>query len=189
MSISPQPDITEEKFMKKAALCFGCISSILLFTTTLVHAAEKKIVFNAESIKYESGTGSERCLDKCSRRSGPDAKSLLSEGWKIVSSSPKKVIGEQYWYVPCNTCKPHGCICIGTEYILQKDEPALKIETISNVPDAPDKDNRTVLQPVNVETMENELERLKKEYELLKQENEALKQEIETIRNQMKREK
>ncbi len=111
---------------------------------------------------------------------------FLSEGWKIVSSSPKEVTGEQYWYVPCNTCKPHGCICIGTEHILQKDEPAPKIETKSNVFDTPGKDNRTVLQPVKVETSENALDLLKKENDLLKQENALLKQENETLRSQLK---
>lgn len=172
--------------MKKTALCLACISSIILFSTTLVHAVEKKIIFNTESLKFESGTGSERCRDKCSRRSGPDAKSLVSEGWKVVSSSSKEVIAEQYWYAPCNGCQPHGCICIGTEYVLQKDEPAPKIETKSTVFDVPDKDNRTVLQPLKVEPSKNELELLKRENELLKQENALLKKEIETLRNQLR---
>ncbi|MGA7826611.1 MAG: hypothetical protein WCA04_03065 [Geobacteraceae bacterium] len=172
--------------MKKTAVRLASISLFLLFTATLVHAAEQKILFNAESVKFESGTGSERCRDKCNRKSGPDAKLFLSEGWKIVSSSPKEVTGEQYWYVPCNTCRPHGCICIGTEYILQKDEPDPKIETKSNVFDTPGKDNRTVLQPVKVVTSENALDLLKKENDLLKQENALLKQENETLRSQLK---
>ena len=148
--------------MKKTALCYVCISFILVFTTIPVHAAEKKIIFNTESMKYESGTGSERCRDKCSRRSGPDAKTLFSEGWKIVRFSSKEVIGEQYWYAPCNNCKPHGCICIGTEYILQKDEPAPKIETKSNVFDAPDKGNRTVLNPPKLKPQKMKLTFLKR---------------------------
>jgi hypothetical protein len=172
--------------MKKTALCLVCISTILVLSTALVHAAEKKIIFNTENMKYESGTGSERCREKCSRRSGPDAKSLLSEGWKIVSSSSKEVIGEQYWYAPCNNCEPHGCICIGTEYILQKDEPAPKIETKGVVFDVPDKGNRTVLHSPQVETSKNELDLLKKENELLKQENALLKQENQTLKNQLR---
>jgi hypothetical protein len=171
--------------MKKSAFCLASISLFLLFTATFVHAAEQKIIFNTESIKFESGTGSERCRDKCSRKSGPDAKSFLSEGWKIIKSSSKEVTGEQYWYVPCNTCKPHGCICIGTEYILQKDEPAPKIETKSNIFDAPDKGNRTVLQPVKVETSINALDLLKQENDLLKKENALLKRENETLRSQL----
>jgi hypothetical protein len=172
--------------MKKAALSLACITSILLFSTAPTDAAEKKIVFNTESIKHESGTGAEWCQDKCSRRSGPDVKSLLSEGWKIVSSSPKEVIGEQYWYVPCNTCSPHGCICIGTEFILEKDGPARKMEAQSTVVEAPDKETRTVPAPAGVEAPKDELDLLKKENYLLKRENELLKQENETLRNQLR---
>ncbi len=173
--------------MKKTAFRIACISSVLVFSATLVHAGEKKIVFNTENIKYEEGTGSERCRDTCSRRSGPDVKSMLSEGWKIVGSSPRKVIGEQYWYAPCNNCKPHGCICIGTEYIVQKDEPAPKIEAKSNAFEVRDKDSRTVIDQPNVGTSKDEqLDLLKKEYDTLKQEYESLRQEIETLRNQLR---
>ncbi|HET6420788.1 MAG TPA: hypothetical protein VFG19_11560 [Geobacteraceae bacterium] len=172
--------------MKKTALCITCVTSVLVFAMTPVHAAGKKTVFNTESIKYKSGTGAERCQDKCSRRSGPDVKSLLSEGWKIVSSTSKAVIAEQYWYAPCNNCEPHECICMGTEYILQKDEPASKIvETKSEISVASGKDNRTVMSPTEVEPSKNELDLLKKENELLKQENASLKKEIETLRNQL----
>lgn len=184
-SVRFQPITTEAKNMKNTALCLAGISSILLFSTTLVNAAEKKLVFNTESIKYESGTGSERCSDKCSRRSGPDVKSLLSGGWKIVGSSAKEVIAEQYWYVPCNTCSPHGCVCIGTEYILQKDEGAPEVETSGKVFAAPENDARSVVQPVKAEPAEPELERLKKENDVLKKENALLRQENETLRNQL----
>jgi hypothetical protein len=172
--------------MKKTATCLVSISLFLLFSATLVHAAEQKILFNTESLKFESGTGAERCRDKCGRKSGPDAKSFLSEGWKIVSSSSKEVTGEQYWYIPCNTCKPHGCVCVGTEYILRKDEPAPKIETKRNIFDSHDKDNRTILQSVKGETSTNALDLLKQENDLLKQENALLKQENETLRSQLK---
>lgn len=169
--------------MNKTALCLACISSVLLFSTAPAHATGKKIVFNTEKIKYESGTGAERCRDKCGRRSGPDVKSLLAQGWKIASSSSKDVIGEQYWYAPCNTCKPHGCICTGTEYVLEKNEPAPQIEARTDVPDATDKYNPTVIAPQRVETSNNELDILKKENDLLKRENALLKQENETLRN------
>jgi hypothetical protein len=88
---------------------------------------------------------------------------LVSEGWKIVSSSPKEVIGEDYRYVPCNTCEPHGCTCIGTEYILQGERPAPKVETTNN-----------------------DLDLLKKENQVLKQEIKLLKHENENFRNQIK---
>jgi hypothetical protein len=172
--------------MKKTALCLAGISSILLFTATLLHAAEQKIIFNAERIKFESGTASKQCQDKCNRRSGPEAQSLLSEGWKIVSSSPKEVIAENYWYTPCNTCAPHGCTCIGTEYILQRDVPARRVETSNNEPDAMDNNKRTGLYAPNVETSINELDLLKKKNELLIKEINLLKQENENLKNQLR---
>lgn len=179
--------------MKKTALRVACITSLVLFATTPVHAVEQKTVFNTESIKYESGTGSERCRDKCDRKSGPDVKSLLSEGWKIVSSSSKEVTGEQYWYVPCNTCLPHGCICNGTEYVLRKDGPTPAIESRNNVADTPVKTvqpapqtvPQTVPQAFQAEPPKNELDLLKKENDSLKQENALLRQENETLRNQL----
>ena len=195
--------------MKKTALCLACISSILLFTASLLHAAEQKITFNTEKTEHKSGTNSKKCQDICSRKSGPDAKSLLSEGWKIVTSSPKEVVGEHYWYTPCRGCEPHGCTCIGTEYTLQRDTPARKVETPNHevdtldknkrtevqVPkvetsnselDAQDKNKQTVLHAPKVESSNNEIDLLKKENELLKQENTLLKQEIESLKNQLK---
>ena len=171
--------------MKNIAVCLGLISSIFHFTATLLPAAEQKITFNTEKIEYKSGTSSKRCQDICSRRSGPEAKSLLSEGWKIVTSSPKEVIGEQYWYTPCNGCQPHGCTCIGTEYILQKDDPAPKAETSNSEVDDLDKNKRIELPAPNVETPINARD-LKRENELLKQEIRLLKQENENLKNQMK---
>ncbi|MHC1699053.1 MAG: hypothetical protein AB9919_13540 [Geobacteraceae bacterium] len=149
--------------MKQIAACFTFILSLLLFTTTFGRAAEKKIIFNTESIEYKSGTGPKRCQDLCNKRSGPDANSLVLEGWKIVNSSPQKVVGEQYRYVPCPTCSPHGCTCIGTEYLLQKDDAAPKVETSSN-----------------------ELDVLKNEKDVLKQEIILLKREIELLKKQIK---
>ncbi len=172
--------------MKKTALCLALISSILLFTATLLQAAEQKIIFNTEKIEHKSGTNSKKCQDICSRKSDPDAKSLLSEGWKIVTSSPKEVVGEYYWYTPCRGCEPHGCTCIGTEYILQKDYPAPKVETPNREVDAQDKNKRTELHAPKVETSNNELDLLKKENELLKQEITLLKQENENLKNQIK---
>ncbi len=171
--------------MKTIALHFACIPFILIFVVSPAHAVEQK-VFNTESMKYEAGTGSERCRDKCGRMSGPDVRSLLSQQWTIVSSNAKEVIAEQYRYVPCNTCVPHGCICIGTEYVLRKDAASPRIESTSNAIDMPDKDTRTVAQPARVETPKNGLDLLKKEIDSLKQENELLRREIETLKNQLR---
>ncbi len=151
--------------MKKAAACLALIPSILLFTAPLLQATEQKIIFNTKSIEYKTGTGSMRCRDRCNKKSDPDAALFLSKGWKILSSSPKEVIGEEYRYVPCNTCEPHGCTCIGTEYTLQRDDPPPKAETPSN-----------------------ERDLLKNENDALKQEITLLKQEIEKLKNQIKSE-
>jgi hypothetical protein len=174
------------KPMKKTAGCLAHISTILLFSATLLHAAEQKIIFNAERIKFESGTAAKQCQDKCSRKSGPDVQSLLSEGWKIVSSAPKEIIGENYWYTPCNTCQPHGCTCIGTEFILQRDVPARRVETSNNEPDALDNNNRSERYAPNVETSINELDLLKKKNELLLKEIRSLKQENENLQKQLR---
>jgi len=171
--------------MKRTAVCLALISSTLLFTANLSQAAEQKVIFNTESIEYKSGTSSKKCQDMCSRRSGPDAKSFLSEGWKIVNSFSKKVIAEGYWYIPCNTCEPHGCTCIGTEYTLQKNTPTTKVETSNNEREAPNKNPQTERNTPKVETSDNELDLLKKQTDLLKQENTSLKQEIERLKNQI----
>ncbi len=172
--------------MKNVALCCACISLILLVAKTPLHAVEQKTVFNTESMKYEAGTGSERCRDKCGRMSGPDVKSLLSQEWTIVSSIAKEVTPEQYWYVPCNTCLPHGCICIGTEYVLRRDVTPPKIEAKSEVIEAPGKETRAVAQPLKVDTSKSEIDLVRKEIDLLRQENASLRREIETLKNQLR---
>lgn len=149
--------------MKKTVACLAFISSALFFTTTFVSAAEQKIVFTTESIEYKSGTGPKRCQDICNKKSGPDVTALLSESWRIVNSSHKKIIGEQYRFAPCPTCEPHGCICIGTEYLLEKDLAAP--EVVSSTSD---------------------LVQLKNEKDLLKEEIILLKQEIEKLKKQIK---
>ena len=172
--------------MKKTLRCLVCIPALLLFTASLAHAAENKTIFNNERVKYESGTGAERCQDKCRGKSSPDVRSFVAAGWKIVSSSSKELIGEHYYHVPCNTCKPHGCTCIGTEYVLQKEEPATKPATETTAFPVPGNGNRTALQPRASEASKNELDLLKEENAALKQENAALKEENETLRNQVR---
>jgi hypothetical protein len=172
--------------MRKTAVCIAQIATILLFSATLLHAAEQKIIFNTERIEYESGTGAKQCQAKCSRRSGPDAASLLSAGWKIVSSSPKEEVAENYWYTPCNTCSPHGCTCFGTEYILQRDAPAPRVESTIYEPDSRDNYNRSGFTPQETEASNSELELLKKKNELLIKEISSLKQENEKLKNQLR---
>ncbi len=186
--------------MKKTAV--AGLSSMILFSATLLHAAEQKIIFSTERIEFRSGTGAKYCEDKCGRRSGPDVKTFLAEGWKIVSSTPKRVIAEGYWYTPCNTCEPHGCDCIGTEYVLRKDPPTPKVETSTTEIVAPDRSKKTEPDASKVEPRNNEVvvpnktvapelpagkvDSSNNELDRLKKENELLKQEIENLKNQIK---
>jgi len=172
--------------MRNTTLGLACISLVMLFSAAPLSASEKKTVFNTQSMKYESGTGVERCRDKCGRRSGPDVKSLLSQGWSMVSSSPKEVIAEQYWHAGCNTCLPHGCVCIGTEYVLQREEPAPKPAAGSTAGAATPKHGTAVVPPPEVKALTSERNLLNQEIERLKQENAALKQENEALRNRLK---
>jgi hypothetical protein len=172
--------------MKKTAFLLACFFSILLFTATPSDAAEQKIVFNTEKLKYESGTGPKQCQDKCNRRSGPDVNLLLSEGWKIIGSSPKEVVGENYRYAPCNTCEPHGCVCIGTEYVLRMDTPAAKVETSSTGYYTPSEVPQIRVESPKDEPLINEIELLKKKNELLLREISILRRENEELRNQLK---
>ena len=103
----------------KTGVCAVCLVVGLLIAGT-VQASEQKIIFNAQSISFKSGTAN--CQELCNKRSDPPVATLLSSGWKIVSASPKEVIGLDYWYVPCSTCEPHGCTCKGVEYVLEQQE-------------------------------------------------------------------
>ena len=136
-----------------------------LFATNVSLAAEQKMLFNVESISYKSGTGADECQSSCSTRYyDPPLKEMIAQGWRIISSSPKEAIGSRYYYFDYPGSKPHGCTCIGTQYVLQKDDPAPIAK-----PDAPSKNEELL-------TKENEL--LKREIELLKNENEKLKDKL-----------
>jgi hypothetical protein len=91
-----------------------------LFFTTAV-SAEQKIIFKVESISYKSGTGSDICQGFCNlKQDNSSIDEMLSQGWRIISSSPKEVIVENYHYYKYSD--PTGCTCKGTQYVLQKDE-------------------------------------------------------------------
>lgn len=166
--------------MGKTALCLAGIAAILLFTAPLLHAVERSIVFNTESMEFREGTGAERCKERCARRSGADVGALLSEGWKIVGSAPHKVVAEGYWFTPCSSCQPHGCTCIGTEYRLERDTPAAKAEPRQESR-AGEAKGRSALHEANIEAA-GELDLLRREIESLKRENGALRREIEELK-------
>lgn len=171
--------------MKKSVLRFAGISAILLLAVPLLHAVEQKTVFNTESLDYKGGTGAERCREKCGRKSGPEVTSLVSEGWKIVGSSPGKVVAEQYWYTPCGSCQPHGCVCIGTEYRLQRDSPPPKADPPKHEACGVDAYRRADVRQPKAEAVAGELDLLRKENESLKREMGALRQEIENLKKRL----
>ena len=136
-----------------------------LFVTNVAMAAEQKVIFELESTKAR-GSSQHTCAIECENfpKAGkfPKVAEMMKAGWRIISSSPKEVIQEDYRTV---VDLVYGCTCVGTQYVLQKEEPA----------------------PVpKVETSNKEIELLKKEIELQKQEITQLKQENENLKTQLK---
>lgn len=182
--------------MKKSAFLLTMILSFILISATFSHATERTTVFRYESIKYKSGTGAMRCQAMCAGKSGPDTKALLSEGWKIVGTSPREVVAESYWFTPCSACEPHGCSCIGTESVLEREKPAPIVKIPESELNLLKKENEllkkenTSLKQENgpapaVGSADNALETLKRENEALRKANSALQLENEKLRNQI----
>ena len=136
------------------------VTTTILAISALAYAVEQKTVFTTSDLEYRSGTGKERCQEKCRGKSVPDLNGLMTEGWRVVNSSPKKLVAEDYLYVPCSSCQPHGCICIGTEHVLRRDTP----------PPA-----KIVIPVSELDALKMENARLKEELDRLKQENGKLR--------------
>ena len=141
------------------------ITALAVSTLSIVSiawASEQKVIFELESTKSR-GVSRHTCDSECTiiPKIGrfPKASELLKDGWRIISSSPKEVIQVDYTTVADLTT---GCTCVGTQYVMQKDDPPKS--------DVPSK----------------EVELLKKETELLKQEIAVLKQENENLKAQIK---
>jgi hypothetical protein len=138
----------------------------LLFVN-VASAMEQKIVFTVDSFKLRGSKATvEKCARACRVKYG-DGKlePLLADGWKIVSSTAKEAVCMEDWAVFPGDPLVQGCSGVGTQYVVQKDDPA----------------------PVaKVETSNKEVELLKKENDLLKQEIALLKQENENLKNQIK---
>jgi hypothetical protein len=101
-----------------------CIIILVVLIVGTNAFAEQKLVFAVSSIKYKSGTSTYSCESKCKELSSSINDEIAAE-WRIVASSPKELIAMEYWETPnCNVCQPHGCTCIGTEYVLEKVEEA-----------------------------------------------------------------
>lgn len=145
-------------------IVFFLLSTCSLLFTTNLFASEQKIIFNIESITYAQDTGYKGCQELCAyKHSDPDVNSILNNGWRIINSSPKESIAENY-RKSAGLNIYYGCTCVGTQYVLQKDDP---------VP---------VVKP-DIQSKSEEL--FKKENELLKRENDLLKQEIENLKEKL----
>lgn len=74
-----------------------------VFVVNFAVAAEQKIIFNVETISYKKDTGSEKCQEICSEKySDPTVESLITNGWRIISSSPKEAPGRNFLPLPVN---------------------------------------------------------------------------------------
>lgn len=96
-----------------------------LFVTNISSATEQRMLFNVESISYKEDTGATICQISCTTKyDDPPLEKMLTEGWRIVSSSPKEAIGQDYWGGKYGRAyRAYGCTCKGTQYVLQKDDP------------------------------------------------------------------
>ena len=144
----------------------------LFFVTSTSNASEQKRIFNAESYRYEAITGESSCKSSCERETGVPIDSMISSGWRIVSSSQKEVIAEPYarhthaqGYLLEGSC---GCTCVGIQYIIEK---------IEEVPPADPK----------VETLNKELDLLKRENAVLKQQITWLEKESGELKTKLKK--
>jgi len=177
---------------------FFLILTVLFLTsfTVLIHAAEQKTVFKTERLQYKKGTGEKRCQTLCDSKSIPDINAALSEGWTVVNSSPGKLIAESFRYTPCISCKPRECVCIGVEYVLEREKPAPAIKISENELNRLKHENASLreensalkeesVSETKAQTQDSELDVLRRENAELRKENRALKQELEKIKSQM----
>lgn len=140
---------------------FLSLATGVLFNPNISTAVEQKILFNVESVRYKADSAP-YCQGICLEEyTDPPIEKMLKQGWRIISSSPKEALGSPYEYTGT---RAYGCTCVGTQYILQKDNPTSISKT-----DSPSK---------NKEMLNKENELLKRENDLLKQENEKLKMQL-----------
>ena len=177
---------------------FSLTLTVLFFTffCGLLHAAEHKTVFKTERLQYKKGTGPKRCQALCDAKSVSDINDLLSGGWKVTDSSPGKLIAERFRYTPCISCEPRECVCIGVEYVLEREKPAPSIKISENELNRLKQENASLreensalkVEPVSeikAQTQDSELDILKRENAALRKENKALKLELENIKRRM----
>jgi len=118
--------------MKKT--CFGWTVAVILLLASNAFSAEstQKLVFCVDKFNYGGLTNESDCFKMCQKHTC-DLESLLTDGWRIIASSPKEIIEQNWTYVNAETLrlidpkKPArpgylGCTCIGTQYVVEKME-------------------------------------------------------------------
>lgn len=86
-------------------------TAIIVFIASILIVgcdSKQKIVYQVSSIEYSRSTGSNSCNKDCGMVSD-NLQTYLSEGWQVVTSSPKS-----------HPMNGSYCTCIGTEYVLKK---------------------------------------------------------------------
>jgi len=86
------------------------ISIIFIVSLLLMSCSKKqKVVYQVDSIRYRSAEI--LCQEECAKVSD-ELQTYLTSGWKVVVSSPKTY--------PIDKLSSVGCVCNGTEYIIEK---------------------------------------------------------------------
>lgn len=85
------------------------IKAIIMFVAILVVGCDskQKVIYQVDSMEYRQG-GYPSCNKDCGEIS-EDLQTHLSDGWEVVTSSPKN-----------HPMSSSYCTCIGTEYVLKK---------------------------------------------------------------------
>lgn len=131
----------------------------ILITATMFAGnvnAEQAFVFKLDSIRVRPERKADACQIQCSFTDSlvpyslPPLEERLKLGWKVVSTTAKTILAQGN--------SDYTCTCVGTEYVLQKEEQAAPVP-----------------QGAGEALLKKEIELLQKEISLLKQENELLK--------------
>lgn len=158
-------------------LSAAVVLAVSIFIANSSLALDQKILFCYETGRYASNTPKEICESACEETSHCGGlNSLLSEGWAITSQTSKEVIAidwksERRFGIPFN----QGCSCIGTQYVLRKEDKSTSANTEASV------------KEMDLLKKENEL--LKKENDLLKNENKSLREENDKLKAKLKKQK
>ena len=143
-----------------------------LLLNNICIASEQMTVWEPESYILRGKTTEEKCQRACNvaRFNTGKIAPLISSGWKILSSTPKEVVCIDTWAGSPRDPIVMGCSGTGTQYVLQKEEPAPVAKAEVTAPVA------------KAEVPGKEEELSKREIDLLKRENDLLKQEIESLK-------